>query len=173
MSPANVSKLLKIIAEHYNHFKFTEDKVDAWYMALQDLEDMEVYSAYQRLRRKGGEFPPNVGQIEAEVLKSKNLESAQSAEITWADLWANKGTTDPIAQEAWQKWGGQARWGRMPDIKYDNSPKAQQTIAFARKEYIELYTRLSERKESQGNRQLGHEQSKNLLKQLDLEGLFK
>lgn len=92
-------------------------------------------------------------------------------EIPNAELAWQKPKETELSRKAWELWGGDARWGALPDPKYSENPQSAQTIlSFAQKEFINVYNGLLEQENKQQDL-LAHSDSKTFFEKLGGAGV--
>lgn len=140
MNKEQTTKFIGLIALHFTALQPTQELIDAWHLVLEDYTPQECWEAYKVYLGEKHEFAPNPSQIIGAIKKSKESNSGALA-------WSGMGGDSDLSDEAWRLWGGQTRYSMLPDLKYsDNPSRDSQVIAFARKEFIEIYEDLADEK---------------------------
>ncbi len=146
MTVEESAKVLAVIGAGYPQFVFTVETAGAWAKMFEQDPIEVVLGAYHYLVRSGElknpAFPPSMGEIAAKIAEWKKPKY-DAAEVVWLK-GPGEGWSD-IAQEAWRLWGGQSRWGRLPDLRADGSSSANMTMNLAKKQFIEVYQSLLEK----------------------------
>lgn len=143
MEKKEVFSLLRLLSNLWPNITLTDDLVDAWFWVLESHESVKVMAATKYIiNTKESDFPPNASQIVKAIADINN--SGESAEIAWDE----GGYSSEFAKHVWRRWGGDRRFGSLPDPKYSPEPlEAERTLSFARKEFIDLYNSMKDRKD--------------------------
>jgi hypothetical protein len=171
MNKEDTATFLTVVSTHYQNFQLSPEIVSGWHLVVQPFSKADIWRAYQNLRSRGPEFAPNPGQVEAECLRLAANVGSGDAELAWSMLYGSdkvkKSQLPPFAAEAWHAWGGRKRWAALPDPDWSKDRiQAQQTISFARKEYLDIFKSLAARGKEQ-QVALTHDQSQKLLDDLN------
>ena len=59
----------RICTRAWPHAELTDETVEAWYVAVQDLDQQDALTAVEAMLREGREFPPNGGQIRQKTIE--------------------------------------------------------------------------------------------------------
>lgn len=151
-------QLLKLLSSAYPSFTPTKDTIDSWRVLLSKESPKEALAAVIYLGRNSiADFAPTPAKVIAQIRQLRQ-QSIPNAELAW-----QKPQMSELSRKAWQLWGGDARWGSLPDPKYSDNPiAAQNVVSFAQKEFIGIYNGILEQ-ENKGQDHLDHSNAKNLL----------
>ena len=145
MLPNETMMLLKRMTQMWNNFPMpSAEDFELWQAMLEDTDKALAFKAVMYLFKN--DPSPHAPMLKTlcytiEQMKPEALEGAATA---WACLTSRRQhEATPLALEAWRMWGGDSRWGSMPDPMYCENPReAETTLSFARKEFIEIYERM-------------------------------
>lgn len=107
--------------------QLSDATVEAWYVAVQDLDQQDALTAVEALLREGREFPPNGGQIRQKTIElaappadwSRGYTLAMNNPVSYlhdgaeALDWLH--ARDPVAAETVRRFGV-ASWGMGSDM---------------------------------------------------------
>ena len=155
MTKSEIATILGLIEQSFRDFKLTEKSINTWFILFEDENYPQVFQAFKHyINNSDSSFSPKPTELK-QIIKKLFGYQQKNAAISWQSMI--KKTRDDITMldaEAWKLWGGDERFGRLPDPKNSPNPaQAESTIAFARKEYIELYEALSDKSEVETTRE--------------------
>lgn len=164
MDSNQIQTLLRRISQLWNNYPLPDaDALEMWELALADeAPEAAVKAVLYLAKHDKSEFGPSLKKLlfTIEEQKSGGNDAAELA-------WSSKGRNSELAAEAWREWGGDSRWGALPDPRYcEDSGKAESQLSFARKEFLELYAALEER-QRQGHLQIDHQTAVNVLERVN------
>jgi hypothetical protein len=138
MNKQQIIQLLTLLSSAFPSLAITDDKIDSWLFILADENPQEMLLAARHLAKtKDSSFAPVPSEL-INYIKSTKVVEMPSADLAW-----NNPEATELGAEAWKIWGGDSRWGMMPDPKYSENPqKANQTLSFAKAEFIKIYEAL-------------------------------
>jgi hypothetical protein len=139
MTRQESDKIVRLVASVWPTFAVTDDVLEAWFFVLDDEPVAAAARAVKHLAKTaGGAFAPSLPDI------AKAMRQLSSGHDSAELAWVRRDT--PFAEAVWRAWGGDRRWGSLPDPKYCEDPvEAERTLSFARREFLELYRSMSER----------------------------
>lgn len=139
MTRDEMIKIHGMLRGNFSDFQVSDIGINAWLQQFRDLPASELASAVQFfIDTAETPFAPNPSIIRG-VLRKLRGEHTLDAALAWKDH-----TRSALATEAYRVWGGDARFGALPDPRFCNNPiSAQTALDFARKEFIEIYEQLA------------------------------
>ena len=141
MTRDEIKKLLKLISSTWINFKWDTESVDAWEFAFDDISGADAGKAFKIfLKTSKTAFPPTPPEL-IRIVNELNL--PPQLKITPEEAWDQK-QTNPLAIEAYRRWGGYNRWRMLPDPLYTGDPNNQKTIDFAIKEFYGIFKHLAD-----------------------------
>lgn len=166
MTRPQTIQLLTLLSSAFPSLAITEDKIDSWLFILADEDPQDMLIAARHLAKtKDSSFAPVPSEL-INYIKSTKVVDIPSADLAW-----NNPEASDIGREAWRIWGGDSRWGMMPDPRYsDNPEKANQTLSFAKNEFVKIYDALLKQSKQQEILE-DHSSAKKALENLQAQGV--
>jgi hypothetical protein len=140
MTLQETAKLVALVTQLWQSFKIADGTVEAWHFALDDLDFNQVAIALKsgiRAGRFNREFPPTPMNIRTLVEESTRT----VAKLTPAQIFeARDFDHSKLSQMAFIRWGGNAKFGMMPDPAYaDDAHQCSITWTMEKNRYCEIY----------------------------------
>lgn len=169
MTHEQTLKLLRLMANVWTNLAVTDDVVSAWHFVLADENPAEVLAAARYLAKTQGKekLAPNPPSLIATIAELRN--PLGCAELAWSH--GPKNPQNDFDAQIWRIWGGYERFANLPDPVYaEDSTGARREIAFARKEFLDLYKNQREI-DTKGSHHLTHSDSVKSLENMQSLGI--
>lgn len=144
MTQTETIQLLKFLSKFWANLVVDDDTIDAWHVIFVDEPFADVVSAARKLVKvSNSPFPPTPGMV---LQQKSNQQPPRALAVSDAWQWftspgSRKSLPPPseVHKAAWESWGGQRRWGSLPDPNWAPNPaEAHKVISFAKKEFESL-----------------------------------
>lgn len=144
MTEEQTTQLLMFLGKFWSNLSIDDDTIDAWHIVFCDEPYSEVVAAARSLvKASTSPFPPTPGMVLAEKTNLTPSTALKTNEAwTWFTSKSSRKILPPPSdheKRAWELWGGDRRWGSLPDPQWAPNPAdAAKVISFAKREFEEL-----------------------------------